>query len=578
MTEEIDTGSDHRSVKLVLDRLGRPNRKRKIKGSKHKLDPQKYRNELLKVLPAPGCFEGADVTGKAKLIQKSMLEAQSQSQVASRIPSVNVANDVDVQLKVLIKARRQLNKELNMDEQAKTKDRATLSKKIQKLSRTRLRQQKRSKIEKILSEFRGLKQIAAIKSEGKREHIAKVADENGVDKTSPEEIAEAFARFYEKLYTSTRTLTHTCNPVEHPTSEIPPFSMTELLDALKRLKRGRSADTAGIAAELLLEGCAELLDLTLQLFNDVLQPSREAPTSWKHSCLITIFKKGDPSNVANYRPIAIIPVLYKLFSPMLTCRLSLFLMPRQSHDQAAYRKGYCTEHHLLTLTLVLEASREWNIPLWLCAVDFEKAFDTIEHDELWKTLLNQGVPSNYIDLLKKLYCNQEAEVQIEHARRCFNIERGVKQGDPLSSLLFLAVMEDCMAGLKDKWNALNSRRTGKTYGIVLDPAEEPLTNLRFADDLLLFAQSFADARKMLNQLTQRAARYGLRVNFEKTKMLPSSLCPHAGTNVRVGTFTVQVVARGDVEKYLGRVIAIDDFHLQADQVPDALWLGCFYAV
>ena len=95
-----------------------------------------------------------------------------------------------------------------------------------------------------------------------------------------------------------------------------------------------------------------------------------------------IFKKGDPELCANYRPIAIIPVLYKLFSQMICARLQPNFEKRQSPDQAAYRKGFSTEDHLLTLNLLMERCKEWKAELWLGLVDFEKAFDTIEHDTL----------------------------------------------------------------------------------------------------------------------------------------------------------------------------------------------------
>ena len=57
---------------------------------------------------------------------------------------------------------------------------------------------------------------------------------------------------------------------------------------------------------------------------------------------------------ANYRPIAIVPILYKLFSRMLCARLTSQLIAEQSCDQAAYRTGFSTEDHLLSLTLLVD--------------------------------------------------------------------------------------------------------------------------------------------------------------------------------------------------------------------------------
>ena len=110
----------------------------------------------------------------------------------------------------------------------------------------------------------------------------------------------------------------------------------------------------------------------------------------------------------NYRPIAILPILYKLFSRMLCQRLHGAIIGQQSVDQAAYRPGYSTEDHLACTALLFESCSEWNQALWLGLVDFEKAFDTIEHDSLWSALEELGVDVTYINLLKTLYSKQFA--------------------------------------------------------------------------------------------------------------------------------------------------------------------------
>ncbi len=74
----------------------------------------------------------------------------------------------------------------------------------------------------------------------------------------------------------------------------------------------------------------------------------------------------------------------------------------QSVDQAAYRKGFSVDDHLLTVSKLIEKSHEFNHPLWIALVDFEKAFDTIDHPTLWKVLQTQGVPSHYVALLQSI--------------------------------------------------------------------------------------------------------------------------------------------------------------------------------
>ena len=185
-----------------------------------------------------------------------------------------------------------------------------------------------------------------------------------------------------------------------------------------------------------------MLNAILEVFNDILMLRSPPPQVWKQTKLTVIFKKGDPELPQNYRPIAIVPILYKLFSRMFCKRMVDLVMRHQSVDQAAYRKGFSAEDQVFTVTQLIEKSWEFSCPLWLGLVNFEKAFDTVEHPALWDVLQRQGVPLHYISLLRSLYKDQSAEVQGRSCSRSFSITRGVKQGDPFSALLFIAIMED----------------------------------------------------------------------------------------------------------------------------------------
>ena len=275
--------------------------------------------------------------------------------------------------------------------------------------------------------------------------------------------------------------------------------------------------------------------------------------------MIVLFKKGDPSMPANYRPIAIIPILYKLFSRMLCNRVGKTIVGQQSVDQAAYRPGFSTDDHLFCLMRMVESSSEWNIPLWLGLVDFEKAFDTVEHGPLWDALEELGVESQYVDVLKMLYRSQACTVLAGAESRAFSLERGVKQGDPLSSFLFIAVMEVVFRRLKARWNTLNRRRSGPYYGIVVDSPGDPLTNLRFADDVLLFASCRADIGKMISDLHAEASKFGLKVHAGKTRILTTDSSATRRPCKLTG-HEVQVLPAGESEKYLGRKLSLDDFH------------------
>ena len=184
------------------------------------------------------------------------------------------------------------------------------------------------------------------------------------------------------------------------------------------------------------------------------------------------------------------------------------------------------------------------------------------------------VPTQYINLLRNLYANQVGIVQAEVRSREFSIARGVKQGDPISALLFIAVMQDLCGHLQQKWARANKRRTGLPFGMRMKDAHgRTLTNLRFADDVLLVAQSKADITKMLDHFSEKASGYGLKLNFAKTKVMTWSHLAKGCTSIRVGQQLVDVLVDETTEKYLGRKLCFRDVH----QVELQYRLACAWA-
>ena len=133
--------------------------------------------------------------------------------------------------------------------------------------------------------------------------------------------------------------------------------------------------------------------------------------------------------------------------------------------------------------------------MWIATIDFTKAFDSITHKSIWKTLKSCGINHEYIRLLKKFYIDQKASVQTDAESNMFEIKNGTKQGDPLSSLLFNTVLQNSLKVVTQRW------QKNKGMGTYLsDHDHDCLTNLRFADDVLLFATSKEQLQKHVVRL------------------------------------------------------------------------------
>src|SRR6218665_1118053 len=147
-------------------------------------------------------------------------------------------------------------------------------------------------------------------------------------------------------------------------------------------------------------------------------------------------------------------------------------------NQAGFRKARGTRDHIANIRWIMERQLEYGKEVHIiCFIDYSKAFDCINHELLWKTLLEMGIPKHLIQLLKGLYEDQSAVIRTEFGDTVrFKIKKGVWQGCILSPFLFnlyaqriirKAEMEEAKEGVKIAGRTLN--------------------NLRYADDTTLMA-------------------------------------------------------------------------------------------
>ena len=156
-----------------------------------------------------------------------------------------------------------------------------------------------------------------------------------------------------------------------------------------------------------------------------------------------MFKKGDRNDINNYRPITLSSNVGKIFMKILGNRLKNVMNFNQSIEQASFRSGFSTYYdHLQVINQLIEKSGEYQIDVFLAFLDYRKRFDTIEQSYIFKFILSQRINPNYISLIQEIYTNSEARIILEEKGPYFPINRGVKQGDSLSSALFNCALED----------------------------------------------------------------------------------------------------------------------------------------
>ena len=158
------------------------------------------------------------------------------------------------------------------------------------------------------------------------------------------------------------------------------LSKIEIVEAINDLKNGKIPGIDQISAEL-LKRCAtnkSFIELLYILFNK-LYDDGIFPSSWAEGVIIPIFKKGERNDTNNYRGITLLSILGKVFTIILNKRLTKWSEDNKlvSENKAGFRKGFQTFDHIFTLQTLARSYLKGNKKLYVCFVDFKKAYDLV---------------------------------------------------------------------------------------------------------------------------------------------------------------------------------------------------------
>jgi len=162
------------------------------------------------------------------------------------------------------------------------------------------------------------------------------------------------------------------------------------------------------------------------------------PADWTLSTFVPIYKKGDPTVCTNYRTISLISHASKVLLKIIQGRIRDKMEFEVAEEQAGFRQGRIqnTQNHLCCLRILTERARAHKQPLFLCFIDFEKAFDTVSHKKLWRAMMqiaNMGFAPHLVALIKSLYSAQRTNVRVYgQTSDWFTVLKGVRQGCRLS--------------------------------------------------------------------------------------------------------------------------------------------------
>lgn len=316
--------------------------------------------------------------------------------------------------------------------------------------------------------------------------------------------------FYDDIFSNRQSISDDFLDAGHPFLDSP-ITEAELSVSLAKCKNNKSPGKDGITYECLKYMPRNWRLYTCTLFNRILD-TETTPLSWGEILLTMIHKKGPVEDPANYRGIALVNCLAKIFTQILLDRLILWSESNSivPEGQSGFRAGRGCIDNVFVLSSVIHINlRLKKRRVFAAFVDFKRAFDSIDHRLLWAKLFDVGVSSKIIRVVRRLYKNSTIQINVGgRLSKKFIVTEGVLQGECLSPMLFSLFISD----LEQHFRAAGHR------GLSVD-GNSDIILLLYADDLVLLGDSQADINRKLACLYEYCCLNGLLLNTEKTKVV-----------------------------------------------------------
>ena len=288
------------------------------------------------------------------------------------------------------------------------------------------------------------------------------------------------------------------------------LSYEEVSNTLKNMKNDKSPGSDGFTANFFKVFWKKLGVFVVRSLNYAFKIGNFSVTQ-KHGLITCIPKENKPKHfLKNWRPITLLNIVYKLASGSIANRLKSVLDSLVARDQTGFVKGRYIGENTRLLYDVMKYTEDNNIPGLVMLVDFEKAFDTLSFNFIEKTFSF----FNFGPMIKKwitmFLSNTKLSVQLNgFLSDVFSCGRGCRQGDPISSYIFILCAEIL---------AIKIRNSPSIKGIVIDGTEYKIS--LFADDTsLLLDGSDKSLNSALDLLHDFSLYSGLKVNFDKTNVI-----------------------------------------------------------
>ena len=347
--------------------------------------------------------------------------------------------------------------------------------------------------------------------------------------TKETEILNEISKYYKILYTEDAHNRHFdidifntyIDPLVIPTISEDSFetceeeiSMKEMAEAVLKMKNGSTPGCDGIPVEFYKIFFNEIKHVLFKSFIHSFVNKKLPVTQQKG--IVSLLHKGknlDRDNLDNWRPLSLTNADYKILAKIIAIRIQGTLHEIVHRDQCGFIKGRDIANLLREIDDIIENNKDENNEFILLAIDYRKAFDTIKNDFILKCLELFGFGEYIIQWINIILHNRTFCVKNGgHISGSYLMQRGVRQGCPLSPLIFIIAIE--LLGI-------STRQSDSIKGIQVRIRHFPVTHKikQYADDTTFLLRDFIDFREVLSKIKEFSKVSGLCINKKKTNAM-----------------------------------------------------------
>lgn len=277
---------------------------------------------------------------------------------------------------------------------------------------------------------------------------------NSLNVQGGQKISDLFSEYFHSTYLARRSTNPTglVDPVVcHRSIGSCKLSTSDILKSLLALDTNKGPGPDLIPPVFLKTCSSQLVEPLHLIFNKSLS-SGVFPTKWKLAHITPVHKKGDLSNVANYRPISILSAIGKLFESMVQKTIHYHLKPLFDPCQHGFLPGRSTTSNLFGYVGDISGAVEDKFEVHAIYTDFSKAFDVVDHSLLIQKLGHAGICGSLLRWCESYLQNRSQLVMVRGFKSAAQVvPSGVPQGSHLGPLFFLAFINDLCASVTSKY-------------------------------------------------------------------------------------------------------------------------------